>query len=314
MYDGQVYISKGGIDSNIVEWLMKQSIYKDIECVCVASVEPVENIKHNFELGNTMLKSIANKKDVITDWGYPLISKMVAMSISRYCRTEHDWVKERRLNGYIGRNGIKITDGMIPKKYREFIYAPFELSEKCCDKIKKKPLKDYDKKVKKYPITGEIAEESRSREKEYLAHGCIMNTKKGIKCTPIGFWTKQDILECIYTYKIPIPKIYGMVVKYFDGTFGFTGENRTGCSICAFGIMMDEARFDRLKLKKPSVYKEMMSGGRWIRKDLYRWVKFRPGSIPIWSNLYWVPDKRGYGYKFVLNYFYKVMKIDRRIA
>ena len=52
---------------------------------------------------------------------------------------------------------------------------------------------------------------------------------------------------------------------------------------------------ERLKERKPGIYNEMMRGGKWIRKDLYRWVKFRPGSIPIWSNLYFVPDDRGYG-------------------
>lgn len=57
----------------------------------------------------------------------------------------------------------------------------------------------------------------------------------------------------------------------------------------------------------------MMQGGKWIRKDLYRWVKFRPDSIPIWSNLYWVPDQKGYGYKFVLNYIYKALNINKKI-
>lgn len=85
------------------------------------------------------------------------------------------------------------------------------------------------------------------------------------------------------------------------------------CEICGFGIMFDTERFVRLKQRKFNLYKEMMQGGKWIRKDLYRWVKFRPNSMPIWSNLYWVPDDKGYGYRFVLNYFYKVMKMDRRI-
>lgn len=230
MYEGEVYISKGGVDSNIVEWLAKQSIYRNsIECVCVASVEPVENIKHNYELGNTLLKSETDgKRKVIIDWGYPLISKEVAMKISRYTRTKHDWVKERRLKGYMGRNGKWIYDSRIPLKYQDFIYAPFELSEKCCDKTKKKPLKKYEDETKKYPITGEMAEESIDRKREYLKHGCIMHTKKRPKCTPIGFWTTQDIMECIYKYKIKIPKIYGEVIKLNDGTFKFSGEQRTG--------------------------------------------------------------------------------------
>lgn len=313
MYDGDIYISKGGVDSNIVEWLMKQSRYKDVECVCVASVEPVENIKHNFELGNTLLKSNITKKKVIEDWGYPVISKVVAMSISRYGRTKFDWVKDRRLNGYMGRNGKKVTEGMIPNKYKELIYAPFELSEACCNKTKKKPLRTYEVISKKHPITGEMAEESKGRRDNYLKHGCIMHDKKKVKCTPIGFWTTQDVMQCIYENDIEIPSIYGKVLKLEDGTFKFSGEQRTGCEICAFGIMFDTERFVRLEQRKPFIYKEMMQGGKWIRKKLYRWVKFRPGSMPILSNLYWVPDTKGYGYKFVLNYFYEVMKIDRRI-
>lgn len=314
IYGGAVYISKGGVDSNLIEWLANQSAYADkIECVCVASVEPVENIKHNFQLGNKLLKSDISKKKVIKDWGYPLISKQVAMSISRYERTKFDWVKEKRLNGYIGRNGKLIKDGSIPKKYREFTYAPFELSEKCCDKTKKKPLKQYEKDTGKYPITGELAEESRDREKEYLKHGCIMHEKKRPKCTPIGFWTAQDVMQCIYENNIPIPAIYGEVIKLEDGSFKFSGEQRSGCECCAFGLVQDPQRFERLKMRKPNLYKEMMSGGKWIRKNLYRWVKFRPGAMPIWSNLYWVPNDKGYGYRFVLNYFYKVMKIDKYI-
>lgn len=313
MYDGDVYISRGGVDSLIVQWLASQSIYPNIECVCVASVEPVENIRNNYELGNTLLKSDISKKQVMKEWGYPLISKQVAMSISRYIRTKYDWVKDRRLNGYMGRNGKIIKNGSIPKKYQSLIYAPFELSEKCCDAIKKKPLKKYEKEKDKYPITGEMASESKLRQDEYLKHGCIMHNKKRPKCTPIGFWTSQDVMQCIYENNIEIPSIYGKVVKNEDGTFKFSGEQRTGCEICGFGIMFDTERFERLKNRKPNLYNEMMRGGKWIRKDLYRWVKFRSNSIPVWSNLYWVPDNIGYGYKFVLNYFYEVMKINKKI-
>ena len=313
MYDGDVYISRGGVDSAIVQWLADQSCYK-IQGVCVAGVEPVENIKYNKEQGNVLLGATTSKKKVIEDWGYPLINKMVAMAISRYTRTKHEWVKERRLNGYMGRNGKWIYDGRIPAKYQELIYAPFELSEKCCDKTKKKPLHDWEmKNGKPKPITGEMAVESDSRMVNYLRHGCIMDSKSKVKCTPIGFWTAQDVMECIYVHKIPIPEIYGEVIKNEDGTFRYSGEQRTGCEICGFGIMHDTERYERLKERKPGIYREMMRGGKWIRKDLYRWVKFRPGSMPIWSNLYFVPDDRGYGYRFVLNYFYKVMKIDKYI-
>lgn len=321
MYDGDVYISKGGVDSTIIEWLVSQSCYRNIESVCVATVEPVENIKFNKGKNNLLLKSSISKKDVIINYGYPLINKEVAMKISRYVRSKHDWAKERRLKGYLGKNGKWLYDSRIPLKYQELIYAPFELSEKCCDGTKKKPLKEYEKRTHKKPITGERAEESNDRLREYLKHGCIMFDKKRVKCTPIGFWTSQDIKECLFTYMIDYSSAYGHIAKKYDGTFVFMGkpfsnvesEERTGCDICAFGIMHDTERFERLKHKKHGIYKIMMQGGQWIRKDLYRWVKFRPNSIAIWSNLYYVPNEIGYGYKFVLNYFYKVMKIDKSI-
>lgn len=307
-HDGDVYISKGGVDSCIVEWLSKNSLYKDIECVCVASVEPVENIKHNYELKNTLLKSSMNKKDIIIKYGYPLISKEVAMKISRYNNTKHDWVKERRLKGYMGRNGKWIYDSRIPIKYQFLIYAPFELSEKCCDFTKKKPLKQYEKKTNKFCITGERAEESHDRKMEYLKHGCIQDDKKRIKCTPIGFWTEQDELELIQKYDIKYSKIYGQIIYKRNGLREFTGEKRTGCYICGFGIIQDKDRFNRLKKNNINIYNEMMNGGHFIRKERYRYVKFRPNSIPIWSNLYFVPDKNGYGYNYILNYINEVIK------
>lgn len=314
LLQGDVYLSRGGVDSAVLQWIIenKTRFAGKIECVCVASVEPVENISFNFQQGNTLIKSSVSKKKVITDWGYPLISKEVAMCLSRYTRTKLERVKKFRLYGDRG-DGKKYTKGVIPKMYRELIFAPFELSEKCCDITKKKPLHDWEKVSKKKPITGELAEESRNRLFNYLKHGCIMHDKKQIKCTPLGPWTAQDIMECIYKYNIKIPLIYGEVKKDCDGKYYFTGEQRTGCEICGFGIMRDMDRFDRLKDRKPNLYREMMNGGKWIRKDLFRWVKFRPNSMPIWSNLYWVPNEKGYGYRFVLNYLYEVLKVNRRL-
>lgn len=314
-YDGDVYISRGGVDSAVVSWLAQQSIYKDkIENVSIASCEPVENTRLNKSEGVILLKSETGKMEVITEYGYPLVSKDVAMKVSRYTRSKLDWAKDRRLNGYLGKNGKWLMDSAIPKKYQGLIYAPFELSEKCCDVTKKKPIKKYEKETNKHPITGEMASESRLRQTEYLRHGCIMHDKKRVKCTPIGFWTSQDIKELLIKYpNIPYPKeIYGTIIRNEQNELKFSGEQRTGCEICAFGIMFDQDRFERMKKNKPNMYNYMMKGGKWIRKDLYRWVKFRPNSIPIWSNLYFVPNNEGFGYKFVLNYFYEMMSIDRK--
>lgn len=306
MFDGDVYISRGGVDSAVLSWLGKQTNRK-IENVCVASVEPVENIRFNKNDGVTLLRS-GGTMQVIKDWGYPIISKDVAMKLSRYLRSKHEWARERRLKGYMGDNGKWIYDSRIPLKYQFLIYAPFELSEKCCDKTKKKPLKDYEKITKKKPITGERASESWDRQRQYLKHGCIMTNKKRIKCTPLGFWTDQDILQAILKYNIPYPSdIYGDIIEK-NGELMFEKEDRTGCTICGFGILKDTERFNKLKKEKPKQYNYMFGGGEWVRKDIYRWVKFRINSIPIWSNLYWIPNKKGYGYRLPMNYILEGLK------
>ena len=310
--DGMCYISTGGADSTVLRWLARQSRYPDIEAVCVASVEPVGNIKHNFECGDILLKSPYTKRQVITEYGYPITSKANAMKISRYCNTKSPVIRNTRLVGYIGRNGTIIKDGCIPKKLLWLLEAPFEVSDKCCYMSKKSPLESYERQQGKYPITGEIAEESRDRFNEYLKHGCLMFDKKRIKCTPLGFWLKQDIPQCIHENNISISCEYGEPTLV-NGVWQFTGEQRTGCDICAFGIKFDSNRFDRLKEKKPNLYRKMMDGGQWIKKDRYRFVRFEPGAPAVLSNLYWVPSKDGYGYRYVLNYYFKAMGINKKI-
>ena len=312
---GECYISTSGADSCVLDWLVKQTFCdKYIKRVSVAGAEPVENIKLLHNRGDMLLPCTTNKKQVIRDWGYPLISKSVAMKLSRYHRTKSQEQKDKRINGYIGNNGKLVTNGMIPKKYQELIYAPFEFSEKCCDKFKKKPLKEYEKKSLNFPITGELAEESKDRKSNYLKHGCINITSERNKCTPMGFWTKLDILECIKRYNIEISALYGEVVKDEEtGLLKFSKEQRTGCDICGFGLLFDLERLDRFKERHPKQYAHMMEGGEWIQKEIYRPMKFYPTDKIQVTNWYWVPNEEGYGYKFVLEYLFEVLGIEKQL-
>lgn len=306
---GDCYISTAGADSSVLDWICKQTIYdKKIERVSVAGAEPRENIKLLKDRGDTLLKCIADKKEIIKEWGYPVISKSQAMSLSRYHRGDEE-VKEKRLNGYMGRNGKKITDGKISNKYKELIYAPFEVSEKCCDKFKKRPLTIYKNKTGKNPITAELAEESRNRQTQYLKHGCILHNDNKTKCTPLGFWTKQDILECIKKYNIKVSELYGEVVED-NGVLKFSGEQRTGCNICGFGLLYDLDRLTRLKKRHRKEYDHMTNGGKWIQKDIYRWHRFYWGGELEYTNWYWVPSDEGYGYKEVLTYIFCMLGIE----
>lgn len=312
--DGNLYLSRGGVDSTVVAWLIEKAGLKDyIPQISVGSLEPSENTKFNKSQGTEIIKAPMSQYDVIRKYGYPVGTKETAMKISRYSRTKSEEVKEKRLHGYQGKTRY-IKDGMIPLKSQELIYAPYEISNECCIKRKEAAAKKYEKETGRIPITGEMASECRDRKKEYLKHGCLMFSKKRQKVTPIGFWTQQDVMKCVYVYDVAISEAYKSVEQLESGLFVFTGEQRTGCETCGFGIEYDTERYDRLKVNKPKVYDFMMNGGEWITKDRYRWVKFTPGGEKEWSNLYWVPSKEGYGYKFVLNYFFEVMTMEKRIS
>ena len=139
---------------------------------------------------------------------------------------------------------IKNNSFKIALKHRHLIDAPFKISEKCCNYLKKYPMQDYEKTSGKKPIIGTQASESKMRESAYLQTGC--NNFKGGKCQPLGFWTEQDVLEYICKYNLEIASIYGEVI-YKDGEYKTTGESRTDwreqdwmCSLCPWLQFMEK--------------------------------------------------------------------------
>lgn len=296
LQDNDAYISLSGGEGSTVLADINKRYRLGLKCVTVANAEEPENLKICKEFNSIFVNGKMTRKEIFTKYGYPVISKQVAMAISRYARTKRQDQKDYRLNGRVV-NGKKHTAGTIPNKYKFMIYAPYELSEACCDWTKKKPLKKWAKENNSLPITGEMAAESDQRRRVYLKTGCI---QEGKKCTPMGFWTDEKLKEYIQLHNVKISELY-------------KNENctRTGCVECMFGILKDPNRFDRIKETKLRTYTHLMWGGKWIRKERFRFVKFRVGSIPIWSNLYFVPSKDGYGFEFVLKYLYEGLRCQK---
>lgn len=79
-------------------------------------------------------------------------------------------------------------------KYQFFLDAPFEISNKCCQVMKKSPFASYGQKTKRYPITGQMATESRLRTQVWLKQGCNAYDSKKPVSNPMSFWTEQDVL------------------------------------------------------------------------------------------------------------------------
>lgn len=156
-------------------------------------------------------------------------------------------------------------------KWRFMLESPFEISNKCCNIMKKTPAHEYHKRTGRNPITAQMAAESRLRTQKWLQNGCNGFNLRIPTSNPMSFWTEQDILKYIKRENLPICSVYGDIVIDYDAmgemdnqTFLFetgdeplktTGCKRTGCMLCGFGCHInDDDRFQQLKQSHPKMY------------------------------------------------------------
>ena len=145
----------------------------------------------------------------------------------------------------------------LPLQYRPILdNDDINLSEKCCEILKKGPLKKIEAEMGELlAVTGEMAEDSRDRMEAYRKTGCNLFRGRSRKSKPIGPMTEQTVLWLIKEENIPIMPAYGEC-KYCTtngGEYRLTGEKRTGCKLCGFGIMYDPDRFVRLAKIEPKI-------------------------------------------------------------
>ena len=180
----------------------------------------------------------------------------------------------RRLNGELkDRKGN--YSRFNQEKYKFFLDAPFEISDLCCDIMKKKPAHDYEKETGRKPIIATMASESIMRTQKWLQDGCNAFNVTRPHSNPMSFWTEQDVLLYIRENNLPICSVYGDVVTDDEETgqttladfmemeefeldrpiLHTTGCNRTGCVLCGFGCQLEkESRFERLKQTHPKFH------------------------------------------------------------
>ena len=182
--------------------------------------------------------------------------------------------------------------------YQFFLDAPFSISSRCCDVMKKGPAHLYQKKTGRNPMTAQMASESRLRAQKWLLNGCNGFNLKSPISNPMAFWTEQDVLLYIYQTKLPICSVYGEIVKdqgeidgqmdledYFGKelfdlerpTLKTTGCDRTGCMFCGYGCHLEngEGRFVRMKRTHPKQYDYIMrpwEEGGLNYKEVIDWI------------------------------------------
>jgi len=238
--DGKVYIADSGGKDSLVQRHIIRSIYPDIPAVHVAVPRYPDTVKYIKTIDNLeVLVPKHSYEEVVKKWGYPVVSKEVSKNISRYRSSQKRGDKGMmhfRLTGEHpdGRTGLKMR--VIPKKWQYLIDAPFKISDRCCDIMKKEPFKKYEKKYGTKPFIGILASESNRRMMLYRQYGCTTFTTGKESCRPLSHWTEMDIWDYIHKNDLEYSPIYDK------------GETRTGCVGCMFGCHIDKTpnRFQRL--------------------------------------------------------------------
>lgn len=262
-FAGQVYVSySGGKDSTVLLHLVR-SLYPEVPAVfCNTGLEYPEIVRFVRRTENVEFIYPNKKfKDVITEDGYPMISKQTANGISDVQNWSHNNIMtvRLRLQGYDSNDEYK-PQWMIPKKWKKLCDAPFKVSDRCCDHLKKNPFKRYHRKSKRYGMNGMNMEEGGIRVQSYLKTGCNSFDAKEPKSMPLAFWTLQDILEYIFINELSIASVYGNIIVE-DGVWKTTKVDRTGCVFCMFGVHLEDEpnRFQQLKKSHPKLWDYCMN-------------------------------------------------------
>jgi len=245
-YAGNVYVAfSGGKDSTVLLHLVR-SLFPEVPAVFVnTGLEYPEINQFVKTIDNVItLKPTMTFKEVIEKKGYPVISKKVARGL-KALQSSGTSARERNKVLHGDERG---SYGKLPKKWRYLEYAPFKISEKCCEVLKLRPVNKYYKKTNRAAYIGTMACDSDWRRVTYMKHGCYLTERKIPTCTPMGFWLQQDIWDYIKKNKLAYSTVYNMGVSY------------TGCIFCCFGVHLESRpnRFDCMKITHPKLYNYCM--------------------------------------------------------
>ena len=290
-----VYISfSGGKDSTVLLHLVRE-LYPDVEAVFVNTgleYPEIQQFVKTFD-NVTILRPTMRFDEVVKNYGYPIISKIVANAVEAYNAKIRNGkpltgVRVQQLLGtYVGGRKDGNRSKFDKSKYKPLLDLDFNVSDRCCGVMKKAPLKKYEKSSGKYPFVATMAIESIQREAVWLKTGCNGFDMARPMSKPMSFWTEQDVLQYIKKYNVPIASVYGDIVdkdadgnEYetnlfgdYDGKLYTTGCDRTGCIFCGFGCHLDKkspTRWQQLKQTHPRQYDYCINGGEYDEDGVWK--------------------------------------------
>lgn len=267
--DGNVHVSfSGGKDSTVLLHIVRQ-LYPDVPAVYIdTGLEYPEVRDFVKSIPNvTWLKPKMNFRKVIEHYGYPLISKEVSRDVAVARRKPDGKTAQKFIHGSDYHK--KYGDRWLLKRWDYLLDAPFNISNQCCNVMKKNTAKAYEKQAGTKPFVATMACESQLRQAAWLKHGCNAFDANRQQSTPMAFWTEQDVLKYIHDYNIPYAECYGDIIVDGNGKYKTTKCDRTGCVFCGFGAHLEKEpnRFQRLKETHPQLYDYCMrpwNRGGWV--------------------------------------------------
>ncbi len=233
---GKVYVSySGGKDSTVLLHLVR-SLYPEVPAVYSDTGLEFPEIREFVKATDNviMIRPKMSFRRVIQEKGYPVVSKEVANIVGGAQRGKPYGIKWTTIS--------REESSFSKAHYAWLVDAPFQISADCCNELKKKPMKAYEKESNRHAIIGTKGVDSRLRMTNLQRYGPILNDK----CTPLGIWTNEDIWAYIRAHNLPYCDIYDK------------GYGSTGCIFCAFGIMQDRNRFLKLKATHPKLWEYCM--------------------------------------------------------
>lgn len=263
------HVSVGGLDS-ITLLLYIRDLGYDIPAISVSILEDKSIQQIHKDLGVISLKPLKTKAQIIQEYGFPVLSKEIAAKIEilQNPSERNKTVRHAIITGETGEYGgyRKNTRMKMAQKWLEkfggyentnegvqYQIPPFKVSSKCCYYLKEKPCDDWAKANNSVPFLGLMASEGGRRQKSLMIHGCNYFGKTTTRSAPFAIFNRQDLLQLALELDVPIPEIYGTIIRDKNGLLQTTKAQRTGCSMCGFGVHLESRphRFDRLYDSNP---------------------------------------------------------------
>lgn len=207
-----------------------------------------------------IISSGRNIKQMLEEDGYPFKSKYHSEVLDRYQRIGDGYSS---VDSYIHYEGSG-TGRQCPKKllYQFNPDFPIKVSKKCCENLKKKPFRQYEKENGiDICVTGIRSQEAGVRELNMLHHDCVIRDKNGNikKFNPLAPVSDEFIDWYIKRNDIKLSSLY-----YEPYNF-----ERTGCKGCPYNIKIGDT-LELLREKLPAEYKQCWTIWRPVYEEYAR--------------------------------------------